>query len=413
MFRPNKILTQKQMATLLAMMIAIMPFSIDAYLPALTKIAVSLNTDIHHIERSLSSFIFGAAIGQILGGSLSDIKGRRNIALSGLAIYVFASLSLILVQTSDQLLAIRIIQAIGAGMSAVTVGAIVRDNYQDKEAAQMFVMIGIVAMTAPLLAPIIGSFLESLAGWRTIFAFLTLYGLFLLATLFFFLPQNKTAERISFNQIKQIGTRYVFVLKNRPAMGFLAYQAASFSVIVIFFSESPFVYMNLYGLSSHQYAWLFASNIIVMMLCNRFSAWALKRDWALRDLLRLGLLLQFVSTSMALLMILWTKQPPLFWLAPLIITTIGAQGLISANTTALFMSNYKPKVAGSANAVLAASQSFISAMVGFLTTFLHNGTILVMIGMMFVVMCVGLALLYHFSGNQVFTNKRYRYQRNE
>lgn len=88
MFRQNKVLTQKQMAMLLAMMIAIMPFSIDAYLPALTKIAASLNTNIYYIERSLSSFIFGAAIGQIIGGSLSDIKGRRNIALIGLGIYV-------------------------------------------------------------------------------------------------------------------------------------------------------------------------------------------------------------------------------------------------------------------------------------------------------------------------------------
>ena len=405
MFRQNKVLTQKQMAMLLAMMIAIMPFSIDAYLPALTKIAASLNTNIYYIERSLSSFIFGAAIGQIIGGSLSDIKGRRNIALIGLGIYVVSSLLLIGVQNAGQLLTIRIIQAIGAGMSAVTVGAIVRDNYQGREAAQMFVMIGIVAMTAPLLSPLIGSFLESLGGWRSIFAFLSAYGLFLVFTLFFFLPQNKKAEPIRLTQLKHIGTRYIFVLKNWAAMGFLAYQAASFSVIVIFFSESPFVYMDLYGLTSHQYAWLFASNVIVMMLCNRFSAWALKRDWALRDLLRLGLLIQFISNSAALLLVLLLKQPPLFWLAPLIVIAIGAQGLISANTSALFMSNYKPKVGGSANAVLSSSQSLISALVGFFTTMLHNGTILVMVGMMFAVMCIGLILLYYFSGDQVFTHK--------
>lgn len=412
MFHPNKILTQKQMTMLLAMMIAIMPFSIDAYLPALTKIAVSLNTDIHHVERSLSSFIFGAAIGQLIGGSLSDIKGRRNIALLGLAVYVLASLALILVQTSGQLLSIRMIQAIGAGMSAVTVGAIVRDNYQGKEAAQMFVMIGIVVMIAPLLAPLIGSFLESLGGWRSIFAFLSVYGLFLVLSLFLFLPQNKKAEPIRLAQLKQIGTRYIFVLKNLPAMGFLAYQAASFSIMVIFLSESPFVYMNLYGLSSHQYAWLFASNIVMMMFFNRLSAWALKRDWALRDLLRLGLLVQVIANSTALFLVLTMKQPPLLWLAPLIVMTIGAQGLISANTTALFMNNYKSKVGGSANAVLSASQSLISAIIGFFTTVLHNGTILVMVGMMFVVMCVGLALLYHFSGDQVFTNKHRRYNVN-
>ena len=99
------------MAALLAMLITIMPFSIDAYLPALLDISTALNADIHHIEQSLSSFMLGIAIGQITGGSLSDIKGRRNIALVGLCIYLIGSFGLIFVQTADQLLTLRIVQA--------------------------------------------------------------------------------------------------------------------------------------------------------------------------------------------------------------------------------------------------------------------------------------------------------------
>lgn len=115
MNQTKKTLTRKQMAALLAMLIALMPFSIDAYLPSLLKIAQSLSADIHQIEKSLSSFIFGVAIGQIIGGSLSDIKGRKNIALVGLSVYLLGCLGLIFVQTAEQLMILRIVQALGRG----------------------------------------------------------------------------------------------------------------------------------------------------------------------------------------------------------------------------------------------------------------------------------------------------------
>lgn len=130
---PHSHAENRRMAVMLAMLMSIMPFSIDAYLPSLPQIAQSLNSDIHYIEKSLSTFIFGVAIGQIIGGSLSDIKGRRLIALIGLCIYITASCSLIFVQTADQLLGLRLVQALGAGMSAVVVGALVRDNYPGKK----------------------------------------------------------------------------------------------------------------------------------------------------------------------------------------------------------------------------------------------------------------------------------------
>ena len=270
------------MATLLAMLMTIMPFSIDAYLPALLDIAAGLNADIHQVEKSLSSFMLGVAAGQLIGGSLSDIKGRRNIALGGLSVYVLASAALVFVQTADQLLVWRMVQALGAGMSAVVAGAVVRDNYQGREAAKMFALIGIIVMTAPLIAPLFGSLLHSLAGWRSIFAFLFAYAALVVFLLYRFLPQFKAAEPITKTQLLHIGTRYRSVFGNRAALGFLFYQAASFSSMIVFLSESPFVYMKLYGLSQHQYAFAFACNIITMMSFNRLTAFGLNRGWESR-----------------------------------------------------------------------------------------------------------------------------------
>lgn len=400
MYTPKHKLSRRQMAFLLAMMISIMPFSVDAYLPALPEIAKSLQSDIHHIEKSLSAFILGVAFGQIVGGSLADVKGRRNIALAGLGIYILSSLALIFVQTDTQLLTIRIVQALGAGMSAVVVGAVVRDNYQGREAARMFALIGIITMVAPLIAPLLGAALQAIGGWRTIFVFLLLWGSLVGGLLFWLLPQRKKAEPLTGEQLRLMARRYGEVLSTRAALGFLFYQAASFASMIVFLSESPFVYMQLFGLSSQQYAWLFCGNIVTMMTFNRLTAFGLKRNWDSAHLLRAGIAIQ-TAANILLVVSVCITEPTLWLLAPLLMVSVGAQGLIVANTQALFMGNFKPEIGGSANAVLSAGTSLIGALVGFLATLLHNGTYYVMVLMMFATGLCGLLLLMYFSGSHL------------
>ena len=394
-------LSSRQLAFLLATLVAIMPLSVDAYLPSVPQIASSLAADIHQIEKSLSSFMFGVAFGQIVGGSLSDIKGRRNIALAGLCIYLAGCLGLVFVQNATQLMILRSVQALGGGMSAVVVGALVRDNYQGREAAQMFALIGIILMLAPLAAPMLGAFLQAAGGWRSIFVFLFLYASGVFALLFRFLPKHKNPEPLHAAQIRQIGSRYGQVLKNKPALGFLFYQAASFSSMMVFLTESPFVYMNLYGLTPRGFAWVFGCNIVTMMLCNRLTAFGLRRNWASADLLRTGIVLQMCANIALAACVFSLGQPPLWLVVPLVMVSVGTQGLIVANTQAMFMSHYQPAVAGSANALLSASQSLIGSLFAYAATALHNGTPMVMAGMMLFSTGCGLFLLAVCSGAEM------------
>lgn len=396
-------LSDRQMAALLALLVAIMPFSVDAYLPSLPQIAAALQADIHYIEKSLSSFILGVACGQLLGGSLADIKGRKNLALAGLGVYMLGTLGLIFTQTADQLLALRLVQALGAGMASVVVGAVVRDNYQGKQAAQMFALIGIIMMAAPSLAPMIGSLLQAAGGWRAVFVFLLAYALLVFALLSRFLPKHKAAEPFTRDMWHGVWARYRRVLSTRHALGFLFFQAASFSSMLVFLTESPFVYMKLYGLSTHQYAWAFAGNILMMALFNRITAWRLKRDSNPQDILLWGIILQF-SANLLLMMSAWNGLPP-FWLLLLpVMVSVGTQGLIVANTQALFMENFREE-GGSANALLLAGQSLVAAAAGFAATLLHNGTARVMTGLMFFCTLCGAALLWGFS-RQVLRAKK-------
>ena len=374
----QKTLSDKQMAILLAIMVAIMPFSVDAYLPAIKNIAVDLHTDIHLIERSLSTFILGVSAGQLLGGSLSDIKGRKNIALTGLLIYIIASIILIFVNSANQLMVLRLLQALGGGMTAVTVGAIIRDNYDGKYAAQMFALIGIIMMGAPLAAPMLGAVLQNLGDWRSIFAFLCFYGASVFALLWRFLPKRKQAEPFTRHIFHNILMRYRRVLGQKQALGFLFFQATSFSSMMVFLTESPFVYMELYGLTPQQYAWAFGCNIMTIATFNRITAWRLKRD-----------------SSTQLIMGL----PPFAVVVLCVMLSVGTQGLVVANTQALFMQHFRED-SGSANALLSANQSLTGAMVGFLATVLHNGTAQILAWLMPTCTIVGVILLWHFSRSQ-------------
>ena len=358
-----------------------------------------MHTDIHLIERSLSTFILGVSAGQLLGGSLSDIKGRKNIALTGLLIYIVASIILIFVNSANQLMVLRLLQALGGGMTAVTVGAIIRDNYDGKYAAQMFALIGIIMMGAPLAAPMLGAVLQNLGGWRSIFAFLCFYGASVFALLWRFLPKRKQAEPFTRHIFHNILMRYRRVLGQKQALGFLFFQATSFSSMMVFLTESPFVYMELYGLTPQQYAWAFGCNIITMATFNRITAWRLKRDSSTQDILLWGIVIQLLTNLILGASVLIMGLPPFAVVVLCVMLSVGTQGLVVANTQALFMQHFRED-SGSANALLSANQSLTGAMVGFLATVLHNGTAQILAWLMPTCTIVGVILLWHFSRSQ-------------
>ena len=389
-------LSDKQMAALLAMLVAIMPFSVDAYLPAIPAMAEALGADIHRIEQSLSTFMFGVAAGQLVGGSIADIKGRRVVALTGLVVYIASVIGLVFIRSADELLLLRMVQAFGAGMTVVVVGAIVRDNYEGNKAAQMFALIGIIMMGAPLVAPMLGAALKALGGWRLIFGFLALYAAIVWGLLYRFLAKPVHTDAVNRSIFRTVAARYRHVLSTRPALGFLFFQAFSFSSMFVFLTESSFVYMNLYGLSAHAYAWVFGLNIITMATFNRITAWKLKTGSDAQDILKWGILIQLAANTLMVAAVMLTGMPPLWWLVGCVMVSVGTQGLIVANTQACFMGYFKEE-GGSANAVLGVCQSLIGAAVGMLTTWLHNGTPQVMAGMMLAATVCGMVLLLAFS----------------
>ena len=173
-----------------ASMVAIGPFAIDTYLPAMPAMATNLGVEIVSVNATLSTYLFGFAFGQMFGGPISDQIGRRRIGLLGLVVFSAASVLIALAESIEVILWLRALQAVGGGFATVICMAMVRDAYEPMEAAKRFPVVMLVMLGAPLAAPAIGAALLSF-GWPSIFIFLALYGL---AVLVAFLPVPETAS---------------------------------------------------------------------------------------------------------------------------------------------------------------------------------------------------------------------------
>lgn len=195
---------------------------------------------------------------------MSDIKGRKPVALTGLIVYCLAVAAIVFASSTEQLLNLRAVQAFGAGMAVVIVGAMVRDYYSGRKAAQMFALIGIILMVVPLTAPMVGALLQGLGGWRAIFVFLAAYSPVLPVWYSISCPIPPSAAK-SAGMCSGWWRAVQARIENPCRDGLSVFQAFSFGSMFAFLTESSFVYRQLYHVTPHRYAWVFALNIITMM----------------------------------------------------------------------------------------------------------------------------------------------------
>ncbi|WP_204352581.1 multidrug effflux MFS transporter [Salinicola halophilus] len=356
----------------LAMTMALGPLAIDAYLPAFPQMARELGVGVSEVSRSLSIYIFALALGQLVGGPLSDQWGRSRLMIAGLAIFALASLAITQVTSLPALLALRAVQAFGSGWVMVLIPALVRDRVHGQEAAKLFSMIGLIMVVAPGVAPSLGTALLALSGWHGIFAFLAVYALCLIPLQARVVLRASAiggqagAARPAADGESTLLTRYRAVLTTRPALAHLALQAFAFSVMMLFITHASFIYQSHFGRSESSFSLLFGANIVMMLVVNLTNR-ALLNRFASRQILVACLCLQFTGV---LLLCLATALDVSIWLfLPAMMLTIGAQGGIVPNNQACYMEFFS-RHGGTAASLLGATQFGIAGGLSALSTLL-------------------------------------------
>ncbi|WP_106478566.1 Bcr/CflA family multidrug efflux MFS transporter [Phytohalomonas tamaricis] len=354
----------RRLALLVAANTALAPLAIDAYLPAIPALAEHVGASVHHTELSISVFLLGFALGQLIFGPLSDRLGRKPVLLGGITTFMLASLAITQVNDLQMLWLLRFIQALGGGACVVNSPAIVRDCFQGREAAKVLSTMVLILMLAPLAAPSIGSMLLLMGGWWLIFAFLGVYAAFLLWLVITQLPETKLREAHP-PGVRQVLRNYASVLKHREAMGYIAAVAFSFAGLFAFITSSPYVYISYYGVSTSVYPFLFGANIIVMAASNRLNIRLLGK-YSPQRLLRIGLGIQ-LTAGIALVLVIAAGLDTVLVMMVLIMMFVGVGGLITPNAVSAMLDHF-PKMSATANAVLGSLQFTTGGLVGFLVS---------------------------------------------
>src|SRR3954471_23912843 len=239
----------------LAILSALMGFasiSTDLYLPAMPAMGRALGADAGTVELTVSGYLIGFSLGQLLWGPIGDRYGRRGPAAIGLVLFVIGSAGCALAGSAAGMIGWRVVQAVGACAGVVLARAMVRDLYAGERAAQRLSTLMTVMAVAPLLGPIVGGQILALAGWRAIFWTLVGVGLATLAALFT-LPETLPRERRHAETLARAFTRYGELVRPRALLGYAGAGGFLYGGLFAQVAGTPFAYIGFHHVSPQLY----------------------------------------------------------------------------------------------------------------------------------------------------------------
>ena len=333
---------------LLGSLTAFGPLSMDMYLPALPIVAVDLHTTTSLAQLSLTACLIGLAVGQLIFGPLSDIRGRRRPLVFTLIVYAIASVLCAFSTTIWVFIALRFVQGVTGAAGIVIARASARDMYSGKDLTKFIALLALVNGAAPILAPISGGFILNFASWHAVFIILGIIGLIMFLAVTFFLPETLPDEKRSEGSILAVVKTFGKLFKDRVFMGIAFTQAFIMSGMFAYISGSPFVLQNLYYVTPQQYSLFFALNGIGIIIAAQVTG-KLSNTISEVKLLFTGVLLSF-SGSILLVIVVWNELPLLFMTIALFLV-VSSIGMVSTTSFSLGMQS-QGNAAGSASAFL-------------------------------------------------------------
>jgi len=359
---------------LLALLAALVPLSIDTYLPSLPAIAREFGTGSAQVQLTIGVFLVGLCLGMLVYGPLSDRFGRKRLLLGCIVLYMLASLGCMSAHSVAQLIGWRFLQALGGAGAMVLARTVVRDLYSLNESARALSLMHVIAMLATLVAPLLGTYLVLLGDWRSIFAALLLLAGGCLVAVYACLPESHPAgERTA--SIAASFALYGRVAVDPLALCYILSMGLSVGGMFAFITASPFVFIDFFGFSPRAYSLLFALNLGGIILATVVNARSVRRHGPLH-LLGIGSRVAAAAGLSLIVAGLAGGQQPWTVIAGVWVF-IGISGLIGANCIASLMALF-PRNAGAAVGLAISLQYVCAAGVSGLVGALADGTPLAM-----------------------------------
>lgn len=355
----------------LAAAVALGPLSTDMYLPTLPGLTQVFNTSIEQVQVTLSIFLFGFAVAQLIYGPLADRFGRKRILLGGLALFTAASFGCAQSATIEQLIMFRFLQALGACSGPVLGRTMVRDIHGPVHSARVLSMMGTIMALAPAIAPIIGGYMVIWFDWSSTFIFLTSYGVITLLLITFKVPETLLPENRSSLKPAVILGNYGTLLKHRVFLGYTLACSFIYAGLFSFLSGSSFILIDYFKVEEQHYGLFFAMVVLGYMVGTQIAQ-RVGPVIGINTMLKRGAILGAVSGITMLV-------PALFDLHNLWLTIstqvlfMMAVGIVMPQAMAGALAPF-PTIAGTASSLLGFTQSLIAASAGLLVGHYHSGT---------------------------------------
>ncbi len=311
----------------------IAPLATDMYVPAFPLVLRDLGTTATSLQLTLTTYFVGMALGQLLGGPLSDQLGRRRPLFSALVLMVVASLVCAVSPTVGVLTAARFVQGLAGGWAMVIARSVVVDVADGPVLVRSLNLVQGVSGVAPVLGPLLGAALLEHSGWRLSFWLLAAWGAVMLVVVRAVVPETLPRAKRSSGGLSHLRRAGARVLRTRRFTAHLVVMSLSMGVIFAYVASSAFVLQSMNGLSPVQYSVVFAANAVGLMAATLLSA-RLAGRVRTTYVVAVGLATTAGAGALLLVGALWFAMP--LWAAlPGFFVLMAAQGLVGPNAGAL------------------------------------------------------------------------------
>ncbi len=352
-------------AALLAML---GPFSIDTYLPSFPDIEAEFGVSRAVLSQSLSLYLAAFAAGTLIWGPLADRLGRKRVITLGLALYVIAAAGCAQAQDIQAFLWWRLVQGFAASGAFVAGRAMVRDAHDPRSAQRAMARVMLLFAIAPAVAPVLGGWLHDHFGWRSVFWFLALFGLFLIGLITLASETLPPAHRQSIHP-RHVWRTYVDILTNSRFLRVVFTVAFAFGGLFVYIAGSPTVIYDFLGLKSNDFAFQFVPMVAGMMAGALFSS-RVAHNWPLVRTIATGLGLTALASGLNLLLALLAQPNLLTVIGPLVLYAFGiAMAMPAISVVAM---DLYPRNRGAATSIQGFMQAMMNALVASLLVPLLN-----------------------------------------
>lgn len=334
------------------------PFGTDMYLPSLPEIGRDLAVGDSSVQLTITGFMVGMALGQLVMGPLSDRVGRHRMLATATVVWLVASVVCALVPGVGLFIVARFFQGAAGGTCVMLGRSMISDRTSGAGAARALSTMMVFTAVAPILAPVVGDAVAGLGSWRTVFWVLAVVGAveFVVALA---LPETLPAERRATGSLGEVYRRMGGLLRIPAFLGHLVAFAIGFGAFFSFISGSSFVLQEQLGLSSQVFSFVFAGNAVALVVTNLVNAQVVER-FGPATMQRTGQTLLVIGAVALLIVALTAPSVPAMVVCTAVVTVGTALNM--GNTTALAMDLAQGR-SGAGSALLGAGQFLMAGVV--------------------------------------------------